>query len=325
LRPYTAVNSEAAYYGSGHRSSVRLVRTGSQLEEKAITGYQISLNEGQVKELLIGDEGLKGLVESMLNEVLEAQLTEHISAGRYERSEERSTHRNGYRARRITCRVGKFTLHVPQTRDGAFSTDLFRRYQRSEQALVLAMMEMVLKGVSTRKVTAVTGKLCGESFSKSTVSRLSTELDVRMRAWNERSLEGKSYPFLMGDSASEASWDDMFTGLTERGLCGVDFLVSDAHKGMVNALTHRFQVHLQRNVLGLTPRHLRGTVGDGLRRIFRAAEAGEDHSAFQDLAGRLDGRAERAIEVLEDGLTDALAVLELPDKYQPAASDDQHA
>jgi len=108
-----------------------------------MTEYQISLNEGQVKELLIGDEGLKGLVESMLNEVLEAQLTEHIGAGRYERSEERSTHRNGHRARRITFRVGRLTLHEPRPEDGAFSTDLFRRYQRSGQALVPAMMEMV--------------------------------------------------------------------------------------------------------------------------------------------------------------------------------------
>lgn len=137
-----------------------------------MTEYQINLNGEQVKELLINDDGLKGLVESVLNQVLETQVTEHIGAGRYERSQGRSAHRNGHRPRRITCRVGTLTLHVPQTRDGSFSTDLFRRYQRSEQALVLAMMEMVLKGVSTRKVSAVTEKLCGESFSKSMVSRL---------------------------------------------------------------------------------------------------------------------------------------------------------
>src|SRR5665648_118980 len=281
-----------------------------------MTEYQINLNGEQVKELLINDDGLKGLVESVLNQVLETQVTEHIGAGRYERSQGRRAHRNGHRPRRITCRVGTLTLHVPQTRDGSFSTDLFRRYQRSEQALVLAMMEMVLKGVSTRKVSAVTEKLCGESFSKSMVSRLCAELDVRMRAWNERSLAGKSYPFLiidalvikvrrdgavrstsaliasgvsedghreilgllLGDSESEASWDDMFTWLKGRGLSGVDYVVSDAHKGMQKALNRRFQgimwqrcqVHLTRNVLGRTPRHLRGVMAEGLKKIFRS-------------------------------------------------------
>lgn len=121
-----------------------------------MTEYQINLNGEQVKELLVNDEGLKGLVETVLNQVLKDQLTEQVGAERYERSDDRSSYRNGYRPRMITCRVGKLTLRVPQTRDGSFSTDMFRRYQRSEQALVLAMMELVLKGVSTRKVTAVT-------------------------------------------------------------------------------------------------------------------------------------------------------------------------
>ena len=327
-----------------------------------MTEYQISLNGAQVKELLVKDDGLQGLVESVLNQVLEAQLTEQVGAERHERSGSRTAYRNGHRARKITCRVGTLTLHVPQTRNGGFSTDLFRRYQRSEQALVLAMMEMVLKGVSTRKVTAVTEKLCGESFSKSTVSRLCTELDLRMQAWNERPLDGKAFPFLiidalvikvrrdgavrstsaliatgvneeghreilglmLGDSESEASWDDMFTWLKERGLSGVDFVVSDAHKGMLKAINRRFQgvvwqrcqVHLTRNVLGRTPRHLRGTVAGGLKRIFRAEEAAEAKVAFNDLVDRLAGKAERALEVLEEGLDDSLAVLELPEKYR---------
>jgi transposase-like protein len=327
-----------------------------------MTEYQISLNGEQVKELLINDEGLKGLVETVLNQVLKDQLTEQIGAERHERSDKRSSYRNGFRPRMITCRVGKLTLRVPQTRDGSFSTDMFRRYQRSEQALVLAMMEMVLKGVSTRKVTAVTEKLCGESFSKSTVSRLCAELDLRMRAWNERPLDDKTYPFLvidalvikvrrdgavrstsaliatgvsedghreilgllLGDSESEASWDDMFTWLKERGLSGVDFVVSDAHQGMQKALNRRFQgvmwqrcqVHLQRNVLGRTPRHLRGVMAEGLKKIFRSDEVAGARAAFGELVARLAGKAERAIEVLENGLDDSLTVLELPGKYR---------
>ena len=89
---------------------------------------------------------------------------------------------------------------MPQARDGSFSTDLFRRYQRSEQALVLAMMEEAYQGVSTRKVTKITEELCGTAFSKSTVSQLCAALDVRVGAWNERPLDGKRYPFLLVDA-----------------------------------------------------------------------------------------------------------------------------
>ncbi len=114
----------------------------------------------------------------MLNQILEAQVTESLGADRHERSEERQGYRNGYRARTLFTRVGPVTLQVPQTRDGSFSTDIFKRYQRSEQAFVLALMEMVVQGVSTRKVSAITEELCGVSFSKSTVSALCVGLDA---------------------------------------------------------------------------------------------------------------------------------------------------
>jgi putative transposase len=103
---------------------------------------------------------------------LEAQANETLGAERYERNEMRVGYRNGYRPRQLYTRVGPITLRVPQTRDGSFSTDIFKRYQRSEQAFVLALMKMVVNGVSTRKVTNITEELCGVSFSKSTVSLL---------------------------------------------------------------------------------------------------------------------------------------------------------
>ena len=127
----------------------------------------------------------------------EAEMTEHLGAERYERTETRQAYRNGYRARRLSTRVGTLTLRVPQSRDGSFSTELFSRYQRSEQALVLALMEMVLQGVSTRKVKKITEELCGTSFSKSTVSRLCQGLDARVKAWQERPLDGTKYPFVI--------------------------------------------------------------------------------------------------------------------------------
>ena len=110
--------------------------------------YEISVSRDLLPGLLNGPEGLAKLVEAILNQVLEAQLTEHLGAGRHERTAERPGYRNGVRPRVLFTRVGPVTLMVPQTRDGRFSPEMFARYQRSEQALVLALMEMVVQGVS---------------------------------------------------------------------------------------------------------------------------------------------------------------------------------
>ena len=105
----------------------------------------VTLNPDLLPNLLSDDgEGMKKLVESVLNQVLEAQMVEHLGADRHERSSDRTGYRNGYRERQLTTRVGTLVLRVPQPRDGSFSTELFRRYQHSEQALVLALMEMVV-------------------------------------------------------------------------------------------------------------------------------------------------------------------------------------
>ena len=324
--------------------------------------YEITLNSEQLSGLLTEDQGLQGLVETVLNQVLEAQVTEQIGARPYERSEGRKAYRNGSRLRTLTTRVGPLVLHVPQVRDGSFSTTLFARYQRSEQALVLALMEMVLNGVSTRKVATITEELCGTRFSRSTVSQLCTTLDARVQAWNERSLGAQAYPFVMvdalvvkvrrdnavratsalivsgvnaqgqreilglslGDSESEATWTDMFTWLKRRGLHGVEVLVSDDHAGLVKAAQRAFQgviwqrcqVHLQRNVLGRTPRHLRAQMAAGLRRICQAEDRAAARAAFAVLAAALAGKADRALTLLEEGLEDALAVLVLPEPYR---------
>lgn len=317
---------------------------------------------GQVEASFFDSDIFRNLIEEILNEILQAQMTEHIGAEMYERGDSRRGHRNGYRFRRLYTRVGPLVLRVPQSRDGGFSTDLFRRYQRSEQALVLSMMEMVVGGVSTRKVSAITEELCGASFSKSTVSDLARELDARVSAFNERSLGGNRYPFVVldaifikvrrdeavrstgmltavgvneqgyrevlgiriGDSESEGSWNDTLSWLRERGLSGVEVVVSDDHRGLVKAIQRHFQgamwqrcqVHLMRNVLGVTPKHLMGSMVSGLRRIFGAEDRHEAGRGFGALADNLSGKADRALGILEDGLDDALTVLALPEKYR---------
>lgn len=162
--------------------------------------YHINLNSEILHHLFQNDEGLARLLEQVLNQVLQAQLTEQLHALPYERTEERKGYRNGYYPRKLTTRVGTLTLHVPRARTGEFSTELFLRYQRSEQALVLALMEMVINGVSTRKVAKITEELCGTEFSKSTVSDLCKRLDPIIHAWNQRELEGSLYPFLLVDA-----------------------------------------------------------------------------------------------------------------------------
>jgi len=243
-----------------------------------MAGYDINVGRDLLPGLLSGQNGLANLVEAVLNQILEAQVAETLGADRHERSDERQGYRNGYRTRTLYTRVGPVTLQVPQTRDGSFSTDIFKRYQRSEQAFVLALMEMVVQGVSTRKVSAITEELCGASFSKSTVSELCVGLDARVKVFNERSLEGE-YPFVMvdalfiksrqgdrvvkraaliasgiradghreilgvqiGDSENYTTWEDMFKWLKGRGLSGVYFVISDDHCGITKAVDKHFQ------------------------------------------------------------------------------------
>ena len=302
------------------------------------------------------------LLEEVLNTVLEAEMTEHLGAKRYERTEKRQAYRNGKRERRLSTRVGTLTLRVPQCRDGSFSTELFSRYQRSEQALVLSLMEMVLQGVSTRKVTKITEELCGTSFSKSTVSRLCGELDARVHAWNERDLSQTRYPFVLvdalvikvrrqgavrptslliaiginetgyreilgvalGDQESEASWSTLFGSLKERGLKEVDMIVSDANTGLVKAaeryfqgaMWQRCQVHLMRNVLGATPKAHRAEMMEQTRRLFRSESKKEAREIFRSMAAYFEGKADKALDILEDGLEEATQVLVLPARYR---------
>ena len=165
-----------------------------------MTQYQVTLDEHTLQRLFTSDRQLAHLLEAILNQVLDAQMSEQLQAERYERMEQRQGYRNGYKPRQLTTRVGTLTLRVPQVREGGFSPELFARYQRSEQALILTLMEMVVNGVSTRKVARITEELCGHEFSKSTVSELCKGLDPVVEAWNERDLRGTRFPFVLVDA-----------------------------------------------------------------------------------------------------------------------------
>jgi len=233
---------------------------------------------------------------ALLNEVLEAEIVDHLRAEPHERTDGRRGWRNGHYERSLTTRVGTLELRVPRDRDGTFRTDLFQRYHRSEKALVLALMEMVANGVSMRKVRRITDELCGWEI-----------LGVRI-----------------ANSETEQGWLETFRWLKSRGLEGVDLMVSDAHEGLVEALHRCFQgtswqrcqAHFRLNVLDKTPVVRKQAMAKGMDRVLEADTPGEPRRAFQGLADRLEGDADRALETLETGLGDTIAVLRLPDKYR---------
>ncbi len=308
------------------------------------------------------DDGLARLVEDIVNQVLDPQAAEQLKAKPYERTEERQGYRNGHRDKPLKSRVGELTLMVPRLRRGHFSTELFTRYQRSEQALLLAMVEMVVNGVSTRKVRAVVEELCGTEFSKSTVSALCKGLDGVVKEWNERNLSTQEYPFLLvdalvirvrkdgrvrlssvllatginregyreilgfmlGDSESDASWSEFFGRPKARGLKGVDLVVSDDHKGLVRAVeTHfqgatwqRCQTHFVRNILDACPKALQSELHGRLRLIFDAPDLATARRFMDEVIRDYGYRAPKAVERLEAGFEDAMAVMTLPQRYR---------
>jgi transposase-like protein len=245
-----------------------------------VTQFNITLNGEDIKGLFTGDskdKAFANLVQKVLNQVLDAQATEQIGAQKYERSDDRNAYRNGTRDRSMNVRIGQLTLAIPRLRNGNFSTTLFHEYQRSEQALVLSMMEMVINGVSTRKVKEITQQLCGTEFSKSTVSALCLGLDPIVAEFRNRPLD-KSYLFVIvdalytrarennivrnkglmiaigiitdghreiigfavDDTESEESWNKFFISLKDRGLSNIDIMTSDSHMGLVNAIKKQF-------------------------------------------------------------------------------------
>jgi len=149
-----------------------------------------------------GPESLRSLLQTVCQAVLEAEMTQFLQAHPYERTAQRQGYRNGYKPRTFTTRVGTLELRLPQDREGRFSTQLFQRYQRSEQALLLTLQEMYLQGVSTGKVRTVTETLCEKGFSASLVSELIQQLDAQIQAWRHRPLT-QAYPYLMVDARYE--------------------------------------------------------------------------------------------------------------------------
>ena len=263
-------------------------------------GTKLNLDVAQVKSVLMAQpDFLEPVVQAAVQSILEVEMEECLQAGKHERSDQRLGYRSGYYRRRLITRVGTLVLRVPQDRAGQFSTQVFEQYQRSEKALVAALAQMYVQGVSTRKVAAITEELCGHAFSASSISAITARLDEQLEQFSRRPLAAE-FPYVVVDARyervreggvivsrailialgidwegrrqvlaveyanreSQSSWREFLLGLKERGLHGVQFVVSDDHPGLKAAIREvlpgvwwqRCYVHFLRNALDYLPR-----------------------------------------------------------------------
>jgi transposase-like protein len=246
-----------------------------------MTQVQFNLNVDVLKEAIVNsnlDMVIKSAVVLVLNEFMEKERDDYLKAAPYERAVERRDYRNGYYERQLLMSIGNITLKVPRTRNGEFSTTVFEKYSRCDQALVLSMVEMVVNGVSTRKVTNIVEQLCGKNVSKSFVSSLTHKLDPLVNEWAGRPLNTTYYPYVFADAMyikvrehnrvvskavyiataiaenntrqilglsvdhaeSYESWSRFFQQLKSRGLQSPKLMISDAHQGLQKAIQREF-------------------------------------------------------------------------------------
>lgn len=314
-----------------------------------------------VKELLERDEDfLRVALQALLQAALEAEMTDAIGAEKGERTEARLAYRSGYYPRSWVTRVGTLELRVPQDRAGRFSTELFQRYQRSEKALVGTLAEMYVQGVSTRKVKAVTEALCGHSFSASAISAINKSLDEALRAFAERRLT-EAFPYLILDARyekvreagiilsqavlvavavdgegrrqvlgvdlanreSRTSWRDFLRGLKERGLFGVEFVVSDDHEGLKQAIREilpgahwqRCYVHFLRNALDYLSRKLADDCLQELRWIYDRRELAEARHDIAAWLAKWQVKHSRLCDWVEENIEETLTYYRLPQQH----------
>ena len=319
----------------------------------------ITLNQDEILQLLLVDreEAFRKLLQRTLNDILKVESQEQLQAAPYERSDSRLDSRNGLRDRELKTRIGRITLAVPRHRNVPFKTLIFDNYSRSEAALVTAMAEMVVNGVSTRKVSRVIESLCGTSVSKSSVSEINKNLDKEVESFRNRPLEGR-YPFLTVDATyfkvrennrviskalmiaygtneqghreilgfaayrneSKDTWQDFLKSLKKRGLKGVIMITSDAHEGIIHAISEVFptvpwqrcQFHFSKNVVDKTPKKYQTGIRAELQEMFACNTLKEARNKKDQIIQEYQDVAETAMSCLDEGFESAMTAMLLP-------------
>lgn len=305
-----------------------------------------------------GFDGLQEAIATLLNQAMLIERSRHLGADRYERSNERTGYANGYKPKTVKSRIGELELSVPQVRDSDFYPSVLEKGIRSERALRLAVAEMYVQGVSTRRVKKITQELCGLDISSTDVSRAAQKLDDVLEKWRNRPLGKYKYIFfdaryekvrqdgcvvssavliafgigpdgkrrVLGTSVSlsehEVHWRNFFTSLVERGLHGVELIISDAHSGMKAARQaifpsvpwQRCQFHLQQNAQSYVPKQtMKREVAADIRSILHANSLDEAERLLKIAIKKYEKTAHRLSEWLEENVHESLTIMQFPE------------
>jgi len=297
----------------------------------------------------------------VIQELIEADVSEQIGARRYERSEERRAYRNGSRSRTLETRLGELELGIPKLRQGTYYPEwLLERKLPAERALIGVVMEAYVNGVSTRKMERLVRELGLEQLDKSKVSRINKELDIRVSEFLQRPLEGP-YPYVwldatftrvredgrvqsialvtamgvnadgrreilgmaIGSAETEAAWRRFLRGLVDRGLSGVQLVISDAHGGLKKAMRQvltgttwqRCRVHFARNISEHVPNSAEERVLNMVRSVFEQPTPDHCRTQLDRVIADLREEFPGAADMLEEAAEDLLAFTHFPKEH----------
>lgn len=318
-----------------------------------------------VLQLLTEQGASAGLAEGirlLVNEAMRQQRSQALQAQPYERTKTRRGHSNGFKPKTLETRLGPIQFQVPQVRGGLeFYPSALEKGVRSELALKLALAEMYIQGVSTRKVSAIVEQLCGSSVSSTQVSQCAAKLDAQLQAWRSRPLG--AFPYLVLDaryekvrhggqlldcailialgidpqgkrcilgvsvalSEAEVHWRQFLQSLQQRGLHGLQFIVSDDHPGLGTARTavfpsvpwQRCQFHLQQNAQAYVPRlEQRAPVAEAIRTVFNSPDQPSAEARLKELVTQYASSAPKLATWLETNLPQGFTVFGLPPAHQ---------
>lgn len=305
-------------------------------------------------------EIFRGAAKVALELVLEEMVSDIVGAGRYRHAESRADRRNGTYLRNLITSMGAIEVRVPRTRNHGSPTEVFGHYKRRTSEIDEAIVTAYVNGVSTRGMGDVTEALMGESVSRSSVSRATRVLEEQVEQLRRQRIE-EPIPYLfldatfldarwarkvenvsvlvaygvgldgkrqllavtIGAQESEASWCDLLEQLIDRGLTGVLLVISDEHRGLVNAVRkllpevkrQRCTVHLQRNVLSRVPKRIRKRVAREVSAIFKAKNRKAAEKALRAVVKRLSKQVPEAMACLADGFKDASVFYDFPEAH----------
>lgn len=307
-----------------------------------------------------GEDFLRSLVEEMLRKLMDFEVSHQIGAGLHERSGERGAYRNGYRERELNTRLGTLELQIPKLRRGTYFPSFLEPRRLSEKAIAAVVQEAWISGVSTRKVDDLVQALGMNGISKSQVSELCKDIDGRVNSFLSRPIEGQ-WPYLwldatylkvrqggrvvsvaaiiacavnadgrreilgldIGESEAKEFWISFLRDLRQRGLSGVQLVISDAHEGLKAAIAQVFsatwqrcRVHFMRNLLACVPKVSQGMVSALIRQVFVQPDEENAHRVWRQVADQIRSRFPKAAALMDEAESDVLAYFGFPQTHR---------